>query len=114
MRSLPKYSATTVQHAGRQALFSVFAEHVCDFPTKNRTLNKDRFDVLSIPNSVIKKRPSRKHRGKKCVTQRFLNSPRYRTSQTAVDGREDFRARYDAIAAENHLLCRDTGRAEQK
>ena len=33
---------------------------------------------------------------------RFLNSPRYRKSQTAIGWDEEFCARYDAIAAEHH------------
>ena len=33
-RSLPKYSATTVEHSGRQALKTLLAQHACDFQTK--------------------------------------------------------------------------------
>ena len=36
----------TVQHTGRQALYTVLAERTCDLQTKNRKLNKDRFDVF--------------------------------------------------------------------
>ena len=32
--SLPKYSATTVCHTGRTALYIVLAEHACDLQTK--------------------------------------------------------------------------------
>ena len=45
----------------------------------------------------------------------LLRSSRYRKSQTAIGWDEDFCARDDAIAAEDHsYLYRDTGRAEQK
>ena len=54
-------------------LYTVLVEHACDLQTKLANLNKDRFDVLSIPNYVIKKKPisrctSRKHRGKEFIT----------------------------------------------
>ena len=71
---------------------------------KNRKLNKDRFDVLSIPNYVMKKGPSHgarhgpterqriyfkahnalrkeKKHGHKTILVRFLNSLLYRDSQ---------------------------------
>ena len=74
---------------------------------KNRKFNKDRFDVLSIPNYVIKKGPShgarhgpterqiiycvankeaRKARKNRytSILDRFLNSQRYRDSQNAI------------------------------
>ena len=38
----------------------------------------------------------------KTILDRFLNSPRYRKSQTAIGWDEFFCARYDAIAAEDH------------
>ena len=38
----------------------------------------------------------------KTLLDRFLNSPRYRKSQTAIGWDEDFCARYDAVAAEDH------------
>ena len=36
------------------------------------------------------------------ILDRFLNSPRHRKSQTAIGWDEDFCARYDTIAAEDH------------
>ena len=38
----------------------------------------------------------------KSMLDRFLNSPRYRTSQTAIRWDEEFCAKYDSIAAEDH------------
>ena len=80
---------------------------------KNRKLNKDRFDVLSIPNYVVKKGPSHgarhgpterqriyfkahnalskaKKHGHKTILDRFLNSSRYRDSQTNIGGMKIF------------------------
>ena len=91
---------------------------------KNRKLNKDRFDVLSIRNYVIKKRPSHgtrhgnterqriyhaahnatrkaKKHGHKTILDRFLNSPRHRSSKTAIGWDAEFCPRYDAIASED-------------
>ena len=92
---------------------------------KTRKLNKDRFDVLSIPHHVIKKNPSHGARhgntekqivyhaatvaakkavkkGYKSILDRFLNSPRYRESQINIGRDEEHHARQDAIAAEDH------------
>ena len=92
---------------------------------KIRKLNKDRFDVLSIPTYVIKKGQSHgarhgnteraknpitqpmsskraKKKGYKSILDRFLNSPRYRESQINIGWNEEHCARYDAIAAEDH------------
>ena len=92
---------------------------------KHRKLNKDRFDVLSIPNYVIKKGPShgarngkterqrihyaahiaaRKARKKeyKSILDRFLNSPRRILRPLRHD------------CSRRSFLYRDTGRAEQK
>ena len=79
---------------------------------KVRKLNKDRFGVLSIPNYVIKKGPSHnaRHRntergreeGYKSILDRFLKSLRYRKSQLNIGWNEEFCARYDAIAVEDH------------
>ena len=38
----------------------------------------------------------------KSILDRFLNSPRYRKSQIAIGWDEEFVARCDAIAAEDH------------
>ena len=75
----------------------------------NRKLNKDRFDVSSIPNNVVKKGPSHgaRHRNTerqriyyaahnaarkarkeeyKSILDRLLKSPRCRKSQSTIDG----------------------------
>ena len=59
-RWLPRYSATTVWHTGRKALYIVHCTcGTCLRPTDTtRKLSKHRFDVLSIPSYVIKKGPS--------------------------------------------------------
>ena len=105
-------------------MYTVLAERAGDLQTKNHKLNKDRFDVLSIPIYVIKKGPShgarhgntereriyyaadnaaRMARKKKCksILDRFLKSPRYQKSQTDIGWDEEFCARYDTIAAED-------------
>ena len=92
---------------------------------KIRKLNKDRFDVLSIPNYVIKKGPShgarhgnteeqiiyhaalvssKKAKKNDCesLLDRFLNSPCYRESQINIAWNEEHCARYDVIAAGYH------------
>ena len=46
-------------------------------------------------------RKARKH-GHKTTLERFLNSPRYRKSQTAIGWDEELCARYDAITAHYH------------
>ena len=92
---------------------------------KNRKLNKDRFDVLSIPNYVIMKGLShgarhgptegqrfiskltmhsgkQKKHGHRTILDRFLNSPRYRDSQTNVGWDEHICAFHDVIASEDH------------
>ena len=83
---------------------------------KTLKLNKDRFDVLSIPHNVIKKGPSHGGRhgntekqivyhaanvaakkavkkGYKSILDRFLNSPRYRESQINIGRDEEHYAR---------------------
>ena len=90
-----------------------------------RKLNKDRHDVLSIPNHVIKKGSSygarhgnterqsichaarvssrkAKKKGYNSILDRFLNSPGYRESHSKIGWNEDHCARYDAISAEDH------------
>ena len=85
----------------------------------------DRFDTLSIPNCVIKNCPTHGARHgnteeqrnyhvahnacKRClkkkydgILDRFLNSPRYRASQTEHGWTEDLCAKYDAPALEDH------------
>ena len=80
---------------------------------KNRKLNKDRNDVLAIPNNVTKKGPSHgarhgpterqriyheahntlrkaKKLGHIIILDRFLNSPRHRDSQTKIGGMRIF------------------------
>ena len=92
---------------------------------KNRKLNKERFDVLSIPNYVIKKGPSHgarhgpterqriyykthgalrkaKKHGHKTISDRFLTSPRYRDSQTNTGCDENICDACDVIASEDH------------
>ena len=82
---------------------------------KNRRLNKDRSDVFSIPNYVIKKgiSPGARHgpterqrihhkahntlrkakkKGHKTILERFLNSPHYRESQTKIRRDENIHA----------------------
>ena len=98
----------------------------CLYPTdKTRKLNKDRFDTLSIPNCVIKNCPThgarhgntekqiiyhvahnaykrslkKKYDG---ILDRFLNSPRYRASQTEHGWTEELCAMYDALALDDH------------
>ena len=94
-------------------------------PDETRKWNKDRFDVLSIPNYVSKKGPSHgarhgnterqrihhaahvsakkaKKNGYTSILDRFLSSLRYRESQINIGWDEEFCARYDAIAAEDH------------
>ena len=94
-------------------------------PDKTRKLNKDRFDTLSIPNCVIKNCPTHGARHgnteeqriyhvahnayKRClkkkydgILDRFLNSPRYRASQTEQGWTEELCAKYDALAQEDH------------
>ena len=94
-------------------------------PEKTRKLNKDRFDTLSIPNCVIKNCPTHGARHgnteeqriyhvahnayKRClekkdddILDRFLNSPRYRASQTEQGWTEELCAKYDALAQEDH------------
>ena len=88
-----------------------------------RKLNKDRFDVLSIPNYVIKKGPSHGARhgnterqiiyhaahvsakkalkkGYKSILDRFLGCLRYRQSQINIGWDGEHCARCDAIAAD--------------
>ena len=92
---------------------------------KTRKLNKDRFDVLSIPHYVIKKGPSpgARHgntekqivyhaanaaakkavkKGYTSILDRFLNGPRYRESHINIGRDEEHYAPEDAIAAEDH------------
>ena len=88
---------------------------------KSRRLNEGRYDVLSIPNYVIKKGPSLELelRGNEFITKptinsggeekratrpldRFLNSSRYRDSQTKIGWDENIGAACDAIASEDH------------
>ena len=93
-------------------------------PQKNRKLNKDRFDVLSIRNYVYKRDRLMElgtdqlrvnefiskltiHSGKqRNMAQnhldRFLNSPRYRDSQTKTRWDEHICAAYDVIASEDY------------
>ena len=82
-------------------------------------------DVLSIPNYVKKKGPSHgarhgrierqriyfkahntlrmaKKHVHKTILDRFLNSPRYRDSQTQIGWDEHICAAYDVIASEDH------------
>ena len=91
-----------------------------------RKLNRDRFDTLSIPNYVIKQGASHgaRHRKteeqriyhvaynawKRCrqkgeyngILDRFLNTPRYRASQTVHGWTEEMCAKCDARAQEDH------------
>ena len=89
---------------------------------KVRKLNSDRYDVLSIPNYVIKKGPSHGRRHGKaenlpcrpCLfwkgiqevihinTGLILEMPFYRPSQLDIGWIEDHCARLDETAAENH------------
>ena len=91
---------------------------------KVRKLNSDRYDVLSIPNYVIKKGPShgarhgnterhrihaahvscKKAEKKACTTtlDRFLKCLIYRRSKMDIGWTEDHSARLDEIAAEDH------------
>ena len=99
---------------------------ICLCPTdKTRKLDKDRFDTSSIPNCVIKNCPTHGARHgntgkqiiyhvahnayKRCLKKkydgmldRFLNSPRYRASQTEHGWTEELCAKYDAPALEDH------------
>ena len=75
------------------------------FRQKNRRFNKDRFDVLSIPNCVIKKGPSHGTRHGNTERQRIYyaahnaaRKARKKNYKTAMGWDEDFCARYDAIA----------------
>ena len=121
-----KHSAPTLWHTGRHVFYSVHAQHAWRLSDKVRKLNKDLFDVLSIPNYVIKKEASygARHgnterqiiwitqltchsqegseKGLKSILDRFLNSPRYRGSLTKIGWDEERCARNDAIAAEDH------------
>ena len=92
---------------------------------RNRQLNKDRYDVLSIPNYVIKTNPSHgarhgpteRHRihhkahntlrkankkGHKTTLARFLNDPLYRDSQIKIGWDENTCIAHDEIAREDH------------
>ena len=92
---------------------------------KSRKLNKDRFDVLSMPNYVIKKRPSHEKRdgnterqriyhqahgasrkatkkGYKSIRVRFLSCLTCRQSQLNIGWTEEHCTRLDEIAAEDH------------
>ena len=92
---------------------------------RNRHLNKERYDVLSIANYVIKKNPShgarhgpterqriyynahdmlRKARKKRHNTtlERFQNYPLYRDSLTNIGWDENTCIAYDEIAKEDH------------
>ena len=117
-KSLPKCSAATVWRTGRKALKTVLAGRACDPQTKIRKPNKDRYDVLSIPNAVMKAHITvhltETHRTKETITQpmcqtkkakkngyksildRFLN-----TLVNNIGWNEEHCARYDAIAAED-------------
>ena len=114
-------------------LYDILDERHCisylrNLLVKTRKLNKDRFDVLSIPNYVINKGPSHgarhgnterqiiyhaahvssskkaKKNGFKSILDRFLNTLRCRESQTNIGCDEEHCARYDAIAAEDHTF----------
>ena len=96
---------------------------LCDLQTKFKNYKKDRYDVLSIPDYVIKKAHLTEHdtetqrqriyhsprltqKAKKnvyiSILERFLKSPRYRESQISIGWNEEHCARDDAIAAEDH------------
>ena len=89
------------------------AVNACNLHKKNRKLNKDRNDVLPIPNYVTKKGPSHgarhgpaerqriyhkahntlrkaKNPGHIIILDRFLSSPRHRDSQTKIGGMRIF------------------------
>ena len=106
-------------------MYTVLADHACDPQTKFGKLNSDRYDVLSIPNHVIKKGPShgRRHgnterqrifhqahvssrkatkKGYASIRDRFLRYTIYRQSQLDVGWAEGHCARLDEIAAEDH------------
>ena len=102
---------------------------------KTRKLLKDRFDTLSIPNCVIKNRPTHGARHgnteeqrihhmaynawKKCrkkkidsILDRFLNSPRYRAAQVEHGWTEELCAKHDALA-QDYRSYTYTARAHQ-
>ena len=89
---------------------------------KVRKLNSDRYDVLSIPNYVIKKRPSQGARHGNTERQRIHHAAHvsskkaqkrsatpywidcYRQAQIDIGWTEEHCARLDEIAAEDHFF----------
>ena len=125
-RSLPKYSATIVLTYWTTGIVYFVCGTCLRLSDKHRKLNKDRFDVPSIPNDVIKKGPShgarhgpperqriyyvvnktaRKARKNMYTSRldRFVNSPCYRDSQTAIGWDEELCAPWQ-IGAEMKIL----------
>ena len=103
---------------------------ICE--TKFEKLNKDRYDVLSIPNYVVKKGPSHgarhgnterqriyhaahvsskkaKKKGYKSIFDRFLNSPRYRESQNKIGWNEEHLRTLGCDCGRRSLLYRHSG-----
>ena len=96
----------------------------CMQPTeRNRQLNKERFDVLSIPGSVIKNNPTHgarhgpsmrqcmcckahehKSGGYKTILERCHDDDKYRKSFSGIGCAEEQIIQYDAIALEDHSL----------
>ena len=104
---------------------------------KNRQLNKDRCDVLSIPNYKIKKNPSHgarhgsterqriyhkahntlrkaKKKGHTTILARFLISPLYRDSHIKIGWDENTCTAYDEIAKRGPFFRCDKMRTKQK
>ena len=88
---------------------------------KHRKLNKDRFDVLSTPNYVIKKGPSHRARDGNTERQRIYfaahnaaRKARKKVYKSILDRFLSSPRRILRHCSRRSLSYRDTGRAEQK
>ena len=77
------------------------SEHRDKERTISRSTSRKHREATNSLRSSRRSKEARKS-GHKTTLDRFLNSPRYRASLTAIGWDEDFGARYDAIAAEDH------------
>ena len=69
--------------------------------------NTERQSIYYAAHNAARRARKKNYR---IILDRFLNSPRFPDSQTAIGWDEDFCARYDVIAAEDHSYIVEPGK----